>query len=330
MAGTTSPTLRKQGLTYLLDTMPGITRHGPPGRYSYRSPNGKIVRDRRTLARIRKLAIPPAWTEVWISPSPNGHLAATGRDARGRKQYRYHPRFIALRDRDKFFHLTTFAKALPRIKRHIRADLRRPGLSKRKILAAVVGLLDGTLIRIGNENYARANGSYGLTTLLNRHVKVTGAELRFLFRGKSGKTWDLSIRDRRIAKVVSACQELPGEHLFEYRDGNMTVHAIGSADVNAYLRRISGEEITAKDFRTWAGTLLAARAFCRFEGPASAAAVRRIVAGVADQLGNTVAVCRKCYIHPAIVAGFLDGNLALDPSSFEKSMIRFLERKAGA
>ena len=326
MANSTSPALRKHGLTYLLDTEPGISRLGRPGHFRYRYPNGKPVRDQKTLAWIRKLAIPPAWTEVWISPSRKTHLAATGRDVRGRKQYRYHPDFMALRDRDKFSHLVTFAKALPHIKRRIRSDIRKPGLPKEKILAAVIMLLDETLIRIGNRDYARDNGSYGLTTLLNRHVKVKGSQIRFLFRGKSGRRWSLSIRDRRVAGVVRACQELPGQHLFEYSGDDGLVQAIGSADVNAYLREISGDDITAKDFRTWAGTLLAAKAFCRSDSRPSAAGVKKVVAAVAGQLGNTVAVCRKCYIHPAIISAFLDGSLFLRRSGFEQSVIRFLAR----
>ncbi|HEY4276200.1 MAG TPA: hypothetical protein VGM68_11985 [Rhizomicrobium sp.] len=318
--------LRRHGLTYLLDTSPGISRHGKPGHFQYRCPTGKPVRDQKTLRRIRALAIPPAWTDVWISSSEKGHLAATGRDARGRKQYRYHPYFVALRDRDKFDHLLIFAKALPRIKKRARSDIRKPGLSKEKILAAVILLLDETLIRIGNEDYARDNGSYGLTTLLNRHVKVKGPEIRFLFRGKSGRQWSLSIRDPRIAKVVRACQELPGQHLFEYRSEDGQVHAIGSADVNAYLQEISGDAITAKDFRTWAGTLLAAKAFSKCADRPNAASVRKIVAAVADQLGNTVAVCRRCYIHPAVISAFLEGRLVLNSAGFEQNVIRFLAR----
>jgi DNA topoisomerase-1 len=263
------------------------------------------------LARIRKLAIPPAWKKVWIAASPDAHLQATGRDTRGRKQYLYHPEFAAVRDAAKFSHLVEFARTLPVIRRRIRRDLNRPGLPREKILAAVVSLLEETLIRVGNEDYARANHSFGLTTLRNRHARVRGAEIRFLFRGKSGKEWSLSLRNRRVAKVVRSCQELPGQHLFEYRNGDGTIHRVSSSDVNDYLRDISGRDITAKDFRTWAGTVKAAMALVRATAPPSKRLVREIVAGVAEELGNTVAVCRKCYIHPRLLSDFEEGKLHL-------------------
>jgi DNA topoisomerase I len=300
------------GLQYVSDDMPGIARIGRNGHFRYRSTNGKPVRDRVILARIRSMAIPPAWRKVWIAPWPDAHLQATGRDARGRKQYRYHQEFAAIRDAAKFSHLVEFAGALPVIRRQIKRDLNRPGMPREKILAAVVSLLEDTLIRVGNEDYARANQSFGLTTLRNRHARVRGSEMRFLFRGKSGKEWSLSLRNRRVAKVVRSCQELPGQHLFEYRNGDGTIHRLTSSDVNAYLRQISGREITAKDFRTWAGTVEAAMRLLRAAEPPSKRLVRSVIAEVAEELGNTVAVCRKCYIHPRVLSDFENGKLKLD------------------
>jgi DNA topoisomerase-1 len=314
---------RRAGLRYMSDAAPGIARRGRPGHFSYAMPSGKRVHDAATLKRIARLAIPPAWKEVWIAPFANAHLAATGRDARGRKQYRYHPAFVASRDSDKYAHLAAFAKSLPSLRRRLRDDLHRPGLPREKILAAIVTLLEETLIRIGNEDYARTNNSFGLTTLRNRHVKVRGAELRFLFRGKSGKQWSLSVRDRRVARVIRECQDLPGQHLFEYRNGDGVVHAVTSTDVNAYLREISGRDISAKDFRTWAGTLQAARKFASWDGKPGPGAVRAVIAQVAERLGNTVAVCRKCYVHPAVISGFLDGSLKLGAGEKEDALLRF-------
>jgi len=299
------------GLRYVTDQQPGIVRLGHKARFRYRLSSGKSVRDRAILERIKGLAIPPAWTSVWISPQPEAHLQATGRDARGRKQYRYHPDFAAIRDSAKYAHLVDFAKSLPDLRRRLKRDLRRTGLPREKILAAIVTLLEETLIRVGNEDYARNNRSFGLTTLRNRHVKVRGGEIAFLFKGKSGKEWSLSLRNKRVAKIVRSCQDLPGQHLFEYRGEDGSVHGVSSSDVNAYLKEISGRDITAKDFRTWAGTVKAAIAFNNFSGPASKKATRAIVAGVAEELGNTIAVCRKCYIHPAIFSGFEDGTLRL-------------------
>ncbi len=250
---------RAAGLCYVSDeALGGISRHGRPGHFHYRSPGGKTVRDRGTLKRIQALAIPPAWKDVWIAPVANAHLMATGRDARGRKQYRYHPDFAAVRDADKYAHLAHFAASLPALRRRLKQDLARPGLPREKVLATIVSLLEQTLIRVGNEDYAQANRSFGLTTLRNRHVRVRGEELRFLFRGKSGKQWSLSLRDRRVARVLRSCQELPGQHLFEYRESDGSVRAISSSDVNAYLREIANADISAKDFRTWAGTVKAA------------------------------------------------------------------------
>lgn len=300
------------GLRYVSDGDPGLTRIGKPGHFRYRGTDHKPVRDAGTLARIRSLAIPPAWTDVWIAPSADAYLQATGRDARGRKQYRYHPDFVAVRDSVKYAHLLAFAKALPALRKRLKQDLRRPGLPREKVMAAIVTLLEETLIRIGNEDYVRANASFGLTTLRNRHVRVRGAALSFQFKGKSGKNWNLSIHDRRVARIVASCQELPGQHLFEYRDADEAICAISSSDVNAYLRDISGRDITAKDFRTWAGTVKAAIGLAAVkEKPPTRKAVRAVITSVASELGNTVAVCRRCYIHPAIVSAFEAGTLRL-------------------
>jgi DNA topoisomerase-1 len=299
------------GLSYVSDQEPGIRRLGKAGRFRYRGPSGKAIADRPTLARIKSLVIPPAWTDVWIAPRADDHLQATGRDAKGRKQYRYHADFAGIRDAVKYAHLVEFADALPALRRRLKRDLKQAGLAREKILAAIVTLLEQTLIRVGNEDYARANNSFGLTTLRNRHVKVKGTEVRFLFRGKSGKQWSLSLRDLRVAKVVRSCQDLPGQHLFEYRGEDGTVHAVSSSDVNAYLREISGRDITAKDFRTWAGTVKAAMGFRELTLPLTQKELRGAIAAVAGDLGNTVAVCRKCYIHPAVLHGCEEGSLRL-------------------
>jgi len=322
---------RAAGLRYVSDEITaGISRHGAPGHFYYKRADGQLVKDKATLKRIRKLAIPPAWKNVWIAPFANAHLMATGRDARGRKQYRYHSDFAAVRDADKYAHLADFAASLPAIRRRLKRDLSRPGLARKKILAAIVTLLEQTLIRIGNEDYARANHSFGLTTLRNGHVKVRGEELRFLFRGKSGKRWNLSVRDKRVARVIRSCQELPGQHLFEYRDTDGAVHAVSSSDVNAYLREITGTDISAKDFRTWAGTLKAAML-----SQSAKPSARAIVAAVAEELGNTAAVCRKCYIHPRILAALESGDLVLQPgppgpkqlTAAERSVLAYLRKK---
>lgn len=327
---------KSAGLRYVSDEgVAGITRHGAAGRFHYRMPGGKPVRDKATLTRIRALVIPPAWKDVWIAPFANAHLVATGRDARGRKQYRYHPGFAAVRDADKYAHLAHFAASLPAIRRRLKRDMALAGLPREKILATIVTLLEETLIRIGNEDYARTNHSFGLTTLRNRHVKVRGEELRFLFRGKSGKQWSLSVRDRRVARVIRSCQELPGQHLFEYRGIAGAVHVVSSSDVNVYLREIAGADISAKDFRTWAGTVKAAMAL-RSLREGGRKAVRAVVAAVADELGNTVAVCRKCYIHPQIIAAFEAGALTMrlpsrgrhGLSAAESAVLAYLRRPA--
>lgn len=332
---------RRAGLRHVSDDrIPGISRHGRPGHFFYKAPDGRRVRDVHTLKRIRALAIPPAWQDVWIAPFDNAHLAATGRDARGRKQYRYHQDFAAVRDRAKYAHLARFAAGLPTLRKRLAADLKRPGLPRDKVLAVVVTLLEESLIRIGNEGYARDNGSFGLTTLRNRHVRVKGGELRFTFRGKSGKDWKLTVRDTRIAKLVRGCQELPGQHLFEYRDDDGQVQAITSTDVNAYLHDICGDDVSAKDFRTWAGTVEAALAFDALEDKyPSKKTVKEVVAQVAERLGNTVAVCRKCYIHPAVFESFERGQLKLQARSrrrvtglspAEKSVLALLKRPISA
>jgi DNA topoisomerase-1 len=301
------------GLRYVTDAMPGITRKRAGRAFSYRDPQGRVIKERKNLARIRTLAIPPAWTGVWICPHPNGHLQATGRDARGRKQYRYHNEWRTVRDAYKFDRTLVFAKALPRIRARVDADLRRHGLLREKVLATIVRLLETTLIRVGNAEYARDNKSYGLTTFRDRHVEFNGAELAFEFRGKSGKLHKVSIRDRRLARIVRACQELPGQELFQYVDAEGVRRDVDSADVNAYLQEITGEPFTAKDFRTWAGTVLASLALSEFESFDTQAAAKRNVTyaieHVAKRLGNTVAVCRKSYIHPAILDSYLDGSL---------------------
>src|SRR3954447_16086307 len=303
---------RAVGLRYSNDTRPGITRRRSGRGMSYRGPDGASIHDAEVLERIRALAIPPAWTDVWICPDPAGHLQATGRDARGRKQYRYHARWRAGRDESKFERMIEFGKVLPRIRKRCEADLAKPGLSRDKVLAAVVRLLETTLIRVGNDEYARMNRSFGLTTLRGRHVSVEGAAIRFRFRGKSGQRHEVGLRDRRLAAIVRRCQELPGQELFAYigRDGE--VHDVRSEDVNEYLREISGANITAKDFRTWAGTVLAYRAL-RAAGAAddARAAKRNIVAAVKEtalHLGNTPAVARRSYVHPAVVDAYLEGS----------------------
>jgi DNA topoisomerase-1 len=320
---------RSNGLRYFGDDHPGLTRRPFRGRFAYTDADGRPVKDEETLARIRKLAIPPAWTDVWISPIPHGHIQATGRDQKGRKQYRYHDDFRAARDRTKYEHVMEFGAHIEKIRARVDADMKRPGLPREKVLATIVHLLDTTLIRVGNDEYARTNGSFGLTTLKRKHVKVDGGALRFEFKGKSGKAWRLAVQDRRVARIVRSCQELPGQHLFQYLDDSGERQSVGSADVNAYLHEITGADVTAKDFRTFAGTVLAAAALLRFK-PADSAVeakvnVRAAVEEVSERLGNTPAICRKCYIHPEIVAAYLDGALAFRPGkSEERAVLKFL------
>jgi DNA topoisomerase-1 len=300
------------GLNYVSDDRPGYTRRAHDGEFEYLDTEGKTIGDEQRLLRIKRLAIPPAWTDVWICPSPSGHIQATGRDTRGRKQYRYHDRWRELRDENKFGRLAAFAKALPNIRLRIAKDLKLPGLPRQKVLATVVRLLERTFIRIGNEEYARENKSFGLTTMQDRHVTVKGAQLRFRFRGKSGRQHEVDMTDRHIAKIVSKCQELPGQDLFQYVADDGEARDVTSQDVNEYLREITNENFTAKDFRTWAGTVLAAIALSaqgKFETKKQAKAnVKTAICAVAELLGNTPAICRKCYVHPAIIEGYLSGR----------------------
>lgn len=295
-------------LRYVSDAKAGITRRASGSGFTYVDPSGDAVSDEETLARIRALAIPPAWTDVWIAPLPNGHIQATGRDIKGRKQYRYHARWRAVRDETKYGRMQEFGRALPRIRARVGEDLARSGLPREKLLAMIVKLLETTRMRVGNEEYARANGSFGLTTLRNKHVQVEGATLRFRFKGKSGKTHDLRVSDRRLASLVRRVRDLPGQEVFQYLGNDGEPHPIDSTDVNAYLKEIAGDDFTAKDFRTWTGTLLAIRALAETELPetqtALKSAVLRVVEAVADELGNTPAVCRKSYIHPTVLEAY--------------------------
>jgi DNA topoisomerase-1 len=304
------------GLIYVSDEEPGIRRRKAGKGFAYTRPGGEKVEDAATLDRIRKLAIPPAYTDVWICPKANGHIQATGRDAKGRKQYRYHPAFREVRESTKYEHMLEFAQALPAIRKTIDDHMRLRGLPREKVLATVVHLLETTLIRVGNSDYAKQNRSYGLTTLRDPHVEVDGSELRFQFKGKSGKTWRLRVKDRRIAKIVKACQDLPGQDLFQYVGENGEQLSVTSADVNAYLKEITGRDITAKDFRTWAGTVLAALALAEFETFDSAAKakknVRAAIEQVSARLGNTPTICRKCYVHPEVLNCYLEGGLMLE------------------
>ena len=304
------------GLIYVSDAEPGITRRKAGKGWAYRLPDGERLADRDRIDALNALAIPPAYTDVWICPDPDGHLQATGRDAKGRKQYRYHPRFREVRDGTKYEHMIDFARALPGIRARVDADMKQRGLTRDKVLATVVHLLETTMIRVGNADYAKQNESYGLTTLEDEHVDVKGAELKFHFKGKSGKTWKLSIKDRRIARIVKASQDLPGEHLFQYVDDAGEQHAVTSGDVNAYLKDVAGSHITAKDFRTWTGTVLAALALVEFEKVDSAAAAKRNVRAaierVSARLGNTPTVCRKCYVHPEVLDSYLADELVLE------------------
>ena len=301
------------GLRYVTDTMPGVRRRRAGRGFSYVGPDGDRITDPDRIAWFDRLAVPPAWTDVWISPIKRGHIQATGRDARGRKQYRYHPRWREIRDEAKYGRLIEFARALPRIRRRTDRDLRRRGLPREKVLALVVRLLETTLIRVGNEEYARDNGSFGLSTLRDRHVRVDGSDLRFSFKGKSGKEHEVSVHDRRLARLVKQVQELPGQEVFQYVDRDGKRQTIDSGEVNDYLREISGEDFTAKDFRTWAGTLAASMALQDFLEIDDDAGRKKAIVGaiesVAGQLGNTPAVCRACYVHPDVIDSYLDGTL---------------------
>ncbi len=303
---------RNAGLRYSSDESPGIRREFQRGKPVYLDARGKAVRDHNTLVRIKRLAIPPAWTEVWICPSPNGHIQAVGRDSKGRKQYRYHDEWRKHRDENKFGRMMAFAKALPGIRKRVARDLRQAGMPRDKVLATVVALLESTLIRVGNDEYARQNGSYGLTTMRNRHAKVAGAKIEFSFKGKSGKRHEISVKDPQLARIIRKCQDMPGQELFVYEDETGQPRDVTSQDVNAYLREIAGEEFTAKDFRTWAGTVLAAIALREFEKFTHQKEAKKNVVtaieSVAQMLGNTPAVCRKCYVHPEVLDAYLGGD----------------------
>ena len=302
----------KAGLRYTSDAKPGIRRRSRGKDFIYFGADGRRVKDKETLARIKRLAIPPAWTDVWISPHANGHIQATGRDARGRKQYRYHADWREQRDENKFDHMVAFARVLPRVRRRVQRDLARRGMPREKALATVVRLLEATLIRVGNDEYARQNNSYGLTTMRNRHARVTGEHVRFTFRGKSAKQHEISVRDPQLARIVRHCQDIPGQDLFGYEDDDGQPRDLGSQDVNNYLREISGQDFTAKDFRTWAGTVLAGIALREFEAVTRQTQAKKNVVkaieAVAKMLGNTPTVCRKCYIHPGVLDAYLAGN----------------------
>ena len=328
------------GLRYVTDDRPGYTRKANGHHFQYLDIEGKRIRDEQRLLRIKRLAVPPAWTDVWICPSPNGHLQATGRDARRRKQYRYHDRWREIRDENKFERLADFAKALPQIRKRVDHDIKLPGLPREKVLATVVRLLERTFMRIGNEEYARENKSFGLTTMKDRHVTVKGARLRFRFRGKSGRQHEVDVTDRRIADIVAKLDDLPGQELFQYFDDDGNLSDVASHDVNDYLREISGDNFTAKDFRTWAGTVLAAIALNtqeEFQSQKEAKAnVKNAICAVAELLGNTPAICRKCYVHPALFEAYLtksripgvsEATKKLKASQFksaETAVLRFL------
>ena len=309
------PVVRVGGVTlrYVTDEHPGIRRVKAGNGFKYVGPDDKVVRDRETRDRIKALVIPPAWTDVWVCPRADGHLQATGRDERGRKQYRYHADYRAARDEVKFDRMVAFGKALPRIRKAVARDLAKPGLSRRKVLAAVVKLLETSLIRVGNDEYAKENGSYGLTTMRDRHVEVDGGLIRFKFKGKSGIVHEIDVQDRRLARIVKECQDLPGQELFQYLDDEGQVRDVGSDDVNEYLKEVAGDDFTAKDFRTWAGTVLAALALKEFEEFDSHTQAKRnvmaAIKSVAGKLGNTPAVCRASYIHPRVVDAYLQGTM---------------------
>jgi DNA topoisomerase-1 len=343
-----SESAQAAGLRYVSDSMPGIRRKKAGKGFTYIGTDGKTIHDSKDLARIRSLAIPPAYTDVWICPVPSGHIQATGRDARGRKQYRYHPKWREVRDETKFGRMLAFSQVLPRIRDRVERDLGRSGLPREKVLATVVRLLECTSIRVGNDEYTRANRSFGLTTLQDRHVDVSGSTLSFEFRGKSGKIHQVSLNDRRLARIVQRCQALPGEDLFQYVDEEGVRETVGSGDVNDYIREITGEEFTAKDFRTWAGTMLAVSALTEVGAWASQrqakSNVLRAIDRVAEQLNNTRAVCRKYYVHPAVFDAYLAGTMLetlqngtngtkeaakAELSSEEAAVVRLLRHQVG-
>jgi DNA topoisomerase-1 len=313
MPDTALPDVLPSDLHYVDDTQPGISRKKLRGKFYYYDPAGQRITDQDEIKRINALAVPPAYTDVWICADPCGHLQATGRDARGRKQYRYHPRWREVRDADKYSRLRDFGLALPKLRQQLETLLAAPGFSRDKVMATVITLLDATLIRVGNSQYARDNRSYGLTTLRNRHVEVNGTAIQFQFRGKSGVEHQITVKDRRLARIIKRCLEIPGQNLFQYLDENGERHTVSSSDVNAYLQTLTGADFTAKDYRTWAGSALALAVLRELQWEPESDAKRHVVEmvkNVAKQLGNTPAVCRKCYIHPAVLDGFLLGALA--------------------
>lgn len=301
------------GLRYVTDSKPGIRREKDGEGFRYLDAKGEPVEDEATLKRIKALAIPPAWQEVWICAQANGHLQATGRDAKGRKQYRYHAKWRNVRDEVKYERMINFGKALPQIRAEVDRALKLPGLPREKVLATIVYLLEATMMRVGNEEYARTNKSFGITTLRNRHVKVDGSDVEFRFRGKSGVYHKIHVHDRRLARIIRSSRDLPGQELFQYVDEDGETHSIDSSDVNDYLRTITGEDYTAKDFRTWSGTVLAAMALQEFEKFDSETQAKknivRAIESVAEKLGNTPSVCRKCYVHPAVLDAYLEGSV---------------------
>ncbi len=301
------------GLRYVRDAVRGIRRERDGDEFRYIGPNGKPIEDPKKLERIKSLAIPPAWTDVWICPHANGHIQATARDAKGRKQYRYHPRWREVRDETKFGRMVAFGQALPSIRERVETDLQLPGLPREKVLATVVKLLEKTLIRVGNAEYARDNKSYGLTTMRDKHVDIEGSQVTFEFKGKSGKKHRIDIDDLELAKIVKGCRDIPGYELFQYLDEDGNRQDIESADVNAYLREITGQDFTAKDFRTWAGTVLATLMLQKAEAFDSDTQAKknvvRAIEEVAERLGNTPSICRKCYIHPAVLDSYLEGSM---------------------
>ncbi len=303
---------REAGLRYTHDDQPGLRREKRGDEFVYLHTDGTPVNDESTLTRIKRLAIPPAWTDVWICHRENGHIQSTGRDVRQRKQYRYHPKWRAHRDENKFGRMIAFARALPKIRRRAKRDLALRGMPREKVLATVVSLLEGTLIRVGNDEYVKQNGSYGLTTMRNRHVHVRGAKIEFAFKGKSGVRHEIAVQDRQLAQIVRRCQEMPGQELFAYEDEHGEARNVTSQDVNEYLRSIAGDDFSAKDFRTWAGTVLAAIALREFEAFTAQTEARKNVVtaieAVAKMLGNTPSVCRKCYVHPVILDSYLTGD----------------------
>jgi DNA topoisomerase-1 len=325
---------KSAGLRYVSDARPGIRRKKAGSGFTYTRADGSRLSEKDVLKRIKALAIPPAWTDVWICPFADGHVQATGRDAKDRKQYRYRARFREVRESTKYEHVVAFADALPGIREKVREHMALRGLPREKILATVVHLLETTLIRVGNDEYAEQNSSYGLTTLKNRHVAVDGNEVRFRFIGKSGKQWSLRVRSRRVAKIIKACQELPGQELLQYIDETGNFQDVTSTDVNNYLREITGKDITAKDFRTWAGTVLAAMALNELESFDSEAQAKRnlrvAIENVAGKLGNTLTICRKCYVHPEVLDSYMDGNLVLEFKSKAENELRGDVKKSEA